>query len=101
MPKMSQTVACRNGWQGWQMLGGVLLCITGTEAMFADLGHFNISAIQVRSGPSSCCACPFMNDLQCKLPHCGDDSLADLCSTALLPAVPLTQPVLQLWLYAC
>ena len=38
----------RNGWGGWQMLGGVLLCITGTEAMFADLGHFNLQAIQVR-----------------------------------------------------
>ena len=38
----------RNGWDGWQMLGGVLLCITGTEAMFADLGHFNLQAIQVR-----------------------------------------------------
>ena len=29
------------------MLGGILLCVTGTEAMFADLGHFNIKAIQV------------------------------------------------------
>lgn len=39
----------RNGRQGWVSLGGIFLCITGTEAMFADLGHFNIPAIQVRS----------------------------------------------------
>ena len=26
---------------GWAMLGGVLLCFTGTEALFADLGHFS------------------------------------------------------------
>lgn len=32
---------------GWESLGGILLCITGSEAMFADLGHFSYSAIQV------------------------------------------------------
>lgn len=37
----------RNGKEAWVSLGGVVLCITGTEAMFADLGHFNIRAIQV------------------------------------------------------
>ncbi|XP_059446908.1 potassium transporter 5-like [Corylus avellana] len=37
----------RNGKQGWISLGGVFLCITGTEAMFADLGHFNVRAIQI------------------------------------------------------
>jgi KUP system potassium uptake protein len=28
-------------------LGGILLCITGSEAMFADLGHFNQLSIQI------------------------------------------------------
>ncbi|KAK3158053.1 hypothetical protein QOZ80_2AG0132370 [Eleusine coracana subsp. coracana] len=37
----------RNGKEAWVSLGGAVLCITGTEAMFADLGHFNIKAIQV------------------------------------------------------
>ncbi|CAL8090075.1 unnamed protein product [Prunus armeniaca] len=37
----------RNGKKGWVSLGGVFLCITGTEAMFADLGHFNVKAIQI------------------------------------------------------
>ncbi|KAL5226472.1 hypothetical protein ABZP36_014737 [Zizania latifolia] len=37
----------RNGKHGWISLGGVILCITGTEAMFADLGHFNVRAIQI------------------------------------------------------
>ncbi|KAL1323240.1 hypothetical protein AAHE18_13G001500 [Arachis hypogaea] len=37
----------RNGKQGWLSLGGVFLCITGSEAMFADLGHFNVRAIQI------------------------------------------------------
>ncbi|KAK9699960.1 hypothetical protein RND81_08G207000 [Saponaria officinalis] len=32
---------------GWMSLGGVLLCITGSEAMFADLGHFTYMAIQL------------------------------------------------------
>ncbi|KAK4481201.1 hypothetical protein RD792_012083 [Penstemon davidsonii] len=37
----------RNGKQGWVSLGGVVLCVTGTEAMFADLGHFNVLAVQI------------------------------------------------------
>ncbi|XP_009353492.2 LOW QUALITY PROTEIN: potassium transporter 5-like [Pyrus x bretschneideri] len=37
----------RNGKKGWISLGGIFLCITGTEAMFADLGHFSVKAIQV------------------------------------------------------
>ncbi|GFQ04434.1 potassium transporter 5 [Phtheirospermum japonicum] len=37
----------RNGKKGWISLGGVVLCITGTEAMFADLGHFNVPAVQI------------------------------------------------------
>ncbi|KAF8020946.1 hypothetical protein BT93_G1380 [Corymbia citriodora subsp. variegata] len=36
----------RNGKRAWVSLGGIFLCITGTEAMFADLGHFNVRAIQ-------------------------------------------------------
>ncbi|XP_050373890.1 potassium transporter 5-like isoform X2 [Argentina anserina] len=37
----------RNGKAAWISLGGAVLCITGTEAMFADLGHFSVRAIQV------------------------------------------------------
>ncbi|KAH7656133.1 Potassium transporter protein [Dioscorea alata] len=33
--------------QGWHLLGGTVLVITGAEAMFADLGHFNKRAIQI------------------------------------------------------
>nr|GEX93928.1 potassium transporter 4 [Tanacetum cinerariifolium] len=32
---------------GWLSLGGVLLSITGTEAMFADLGHFTAFSIRL------------------------------------------------------
>ncbi|KAJ4720357.1 Potassium transporter [Melia azedarach] len=41
------TYFIRNGKQAWISLGGVIMCITGTEAMFADLGHFNVRAIQI------------------------------------------------------
>ncbi|KAJ6826917.1 putative potassium transporter 17 [Iris pallida] len=37
----------RNGKEGWKLLGGTVLCITGAEAMFADLGHFNKRSIQM------------------------------------------------------
>ncbi|RZC59570.1 hypothetical protein C5167_006869 [Papaver somniferum] len=35
------------GKDGWIALGGILLSITGTEAMFADLGHFTALSIRL------------------------------------------------------
>ncbi|KAH9747283.1 Potassium transporter 11 [Citrus sinensis] len=37
----------RGGRDGWTSLGGIMLSITGTEALFADLAHFPVSAIQI------------------------------------------------------
>ncbi|XP_047337511.1 potassium transporter 11-like [Impatiens glandulifera] len=35
------------GKDGWTSLGGIMLSITGTEALFADLAHFPVPAIQL------------------------------------------------------
>ncbi|XP_076925919.1 potassium transporter 5-like [Bidens hawaiensis] len=40
----------RNEKDGWISLGGIVLAITGTEAMFADLGHFTVKSIQISMG---------------------------------------------------
>ncbi|XP_022983444.1 potassium transporter 5-like [Cucurbita maxima] len=37
----------RNKKDAWISLGGVVLCITGTEALFADVGHFSVRSIQL------------------------------------------------------
>ncbi|RYR17288.1 hypothetical protein Ahy_B03g062049 isoform C [Arachis hypogaea] len=37
----------RGGQEGWTSLGGIMLSITGTEALFADLAHFPVSAVQL------------------------------------------------------
>ncbi|KAL3835554.1 hypothetical protein ACJIZ3_010290 [Penstemon smallii] len=37
----------KNGFKAWSALGGCVLCITGAEAMFADLGHFSVPSIQI------------------------------------------------------
>ncbi|KAL2236540.1 potassium transporter 5 [Sesamum indicum] len=37
----------RNKDQAWISLGGVVLAITGTEALFADVGHFSVRSIQI------------------------------------------------------
>ncbi|KAL9240931.1 hypothetical protein vseg_015096 [Gypsophila vaccaria] len=37
----------KNGRHAWTALGGCVLCITGAEAMFADLGHFSVRSIQI------------------------------------------------------
>ncbi|KAF8015068.1 hypothetical protein BT93_H0761 [Corymbia citriodora subsp. variegata] len=33
--------------EGWISLGGIVLAITGTEALFADVGHFTVRSIQI------------------------------------------------------
>ena len=45
------TFFARHGSEAWRMLGGVMLCFTGVEAMFADLGHFSLPAIRVSEVP--------------------------------------------------
>lgn len=37
----------RNKMDGWISLGGILLCFTGVEALFADMGAFSKEAIQI------------------------------------------------------
>ncbi|XP_056163465.1 potassium transporter 10-like isoform X1 [Syzygium oleosum] len=37
----------KGGINGWTSLGGTMLSITGTEAVFADLSHFPVSSIQI------------------------------------------------------
>ncbi|KAF9604480.1 hypothetical protein IFM89_006802 [Coptis chinensis] len=37
----------RNKDKAWISLGGVVLAITGTEALFADVGHFTVKSIQI------------------------------------------------------
>ncbi|KAI4384281.1 hypothetical protein MLD38_002458 [Melastoma candidum] len=37
----------KNSKNAWSALGGCVLCITGAEAMFADLGHFSVQSIQI------------------------------------------------------
>lgn len=36
-----------HGWHGFLVLGAVVLCITGAEALYADMGHFGRKAINV------------------------------------------------------
>lgn len=53
-PQHAPCGACAGIWfevhgrEGWKRLAGVFLCLTGCEAMFADLGHFNRTSIRVR-----------------------------------------------------
>ncbi|XP_028557024.1 probable potassium transporter 13 [Dendrobium catenatum] len=35
------------GIDGWSSLGGIVLCITGAEAIFADLGHFSKLSLRI------------------------------------------------------
>ncbi|GIL44220.1 hypothetical protein Vafri_1743, partial [Volvox africanus] len=40
----------RHGGEAWRSLGAVMLCVTGAEALFADLGHFSRESISVAFG---------------------------------------------------
>jgi KUP system potassium uptake protein len=37
----------RHGWEGLRVLGGVVLAVTGGEALYADMGHFGRPPIRV------------------------------------------------------
>ncbi|MFI4938915.1 MAG: potassium transporter Kup [Burkholderiales bacterium] len=37
----------RNGWHGFLALGAVVLCLTGGEALYADMGHFGAKPIRL------------------------------------------------------
>jgi KUP system potassium uptake protein len=36
-----------NGWRGFSVLGGIFLCVTGAEALYADMGHFGKTPIRL------------------------------------------------------
>lgn len=36
-----------HGWQGFLVLGAVVLCLTGAEALYADMGHFGRKPIKM------------------------------------------------------
>ena len=36
-----------NGWSGFFVLGSVFLAVTGSEALYADMGHFGRTAIRI------------------------------------------------------
>jgi KUP system potassium uptake protein len=37
----------QNGWHGFLVLGSVFLCLTGAEALYADMGHFGARPIRL------------------------------------------------------
>ena len=36
----------KNGWKGYLIFGEVILCATGAEAMYADMGHLGAKPIR-------------------------------------------------------
>lgn len=47
LPTHALAFFARNGWHGFLVLGGVVLVITGGEALYADMGHFGKRPIRV------------------------------------------------------
>ncbi|KAK1559844.1 hypothetical protein Q3G72_019006 [Acer saccharum] len=52
-PAMTEDYFRRNKKDAWISLGGIVLAITGTEALFADVGHFTVRSIQIMIHSSS------------------------------------------------
>jgi KUP system potassium uptake protein len=47
LPSYAVSFFLRNGWQGFLVLGGVVLVMTGAEALYADMGHFGKRPIRL------------------------------------------------------
>ncbi len=46
-PRYGLTTLFSGGWTGFLILGGVFLCVTGAEALYADMGHFGAKPIRL------------------------------------------------------
>ena len=46
-PRYGLTYLISHGVSGFLVLGGVFLCVTGAEALYADMGHFGRAPIQL------------------------------------------------------
>jgi len=46
-PRHALDFFLRNGWHGFPALGAVVLCLTGGEALYADMGHFGARPIRL------------------------------------------------------
>ncbi|MFI5310681.1 MAG: potassium transporter Kup [Gemmatimonadales bacterium] len=46
-PRWGIRFFARNGWHGVPVLGAVVLCLTGVEALYADMGHFGRRPIRI------------------------------------------------------
>jgi len=46
-PKHAVAFFINNGWRGYVVLGAVVLCVTGCEALYLDMGHFGRKAIRI------------------------------------------------------
>jgi KUP system potassium uptake protein len=46
-PRYGLDYLSRGGYQGFLVLGGVFLCVTGAEALYADMGHFGPRPIRL------------------------------------------------------
>jgi KUP system potassium uptake protein len=46
-PLYGMRLLSHNGFQGFALLGGIFLCVTGAEALYADMGHFGKTPIRL------------------------------------------------------
>ena len=46
-PRHALRFFARHGWHGFPVLGAVVLCLTGGEALYADMGHFGRRPIRI------------------------------------------------------
>ena len=46
-PYYGARLIATNGFAGFLVLGGVFLCVTGAEALYADMGHFSKGPIRI------------------------------------------------------
>jgi KUP system potassium uptake protein len=46
-PRYAVSYLAHDGLKGFAVLGGVFLCVTGAEALYADMGHFGAKPIRL------------------------------------------------------
>ncbi|HEU5297744.1 MAG TPA: KUP/HAK/KT family potassium transporter [Burkholderiaceae bacterium] len=46
-PRQAASFLAARGWHAWAAIGAIVLAITGAEALYADMGHFGRTPIQL------------------------------------------------------
>jgi KUP system potassium uptake protein len=84
-PRHALLFFAHHGWHGFAVLGSVVLCVTGGEALYADMGHFGKGPIRAAwfAVAMPALLVNYLGQGAFLLSACGADPMANACRAAV------------------